>query len=73
MSEQPAAPLRFVGVPGPQIGAEFGVRNVGDVVTIEYAGVSYQARITARADDYDDFGNQVARYDLEVTGTTPQP
>jgi hypothetical protein len=69
MSEPPAQPLRFVGVPGNQIGAEFRALDIGDIVTIDYAGASYKARVTARNADYDDFGNEVLRYDLEVTGT----
>jgi hypothetical protein len=66
MSEPPAAPLRFVGVPGTQLGGDF---RIGEIVTIEYSGTSYQARITARYDDYDDFGTAIPRYDLEVTAT----
>ena len=63
MSEPSASPLRFLGVPGYQLGGEFGV---GDVVTIEYLGTSYKARITAVRNDYDDFGTAIPRYDLEV-------
>ena len=60
MSDQPASPLRFVGV---QLGGDYGV---GDVVTIDYAGTSYKARVAARYDDYDDFGTAIPKNDLEV-------
>ncbi len=70
MSEPPVQPLRFVGVPGAQLGAGFRVLDIGAIVTIEYAGASYTARVAARSNDYDDFGTEVWRYDLEVTGTT---
>jgi len=73
MSEQPASPLRFLGIPGYQIGAQFRTLKIGEVVTIDYAGGSYQARITARHDDYDDYGNEVSRYDLEVTAPDDKP
>ena len=63
MSDEPSAPLRFLGV---QLGGDF---SVGAIVTIDYAGASYKARITARNDDYDDFGNAVPRYNLESIGS----
>ncbi len=73
MNEPPAPPLRFLGVTGAQLGKPFGYFDIGEVVTVDYAGVSYQARIITRNADYDDFGTEVMRYDLEVTGTTPSP
>ena len=69
MSEPPVSPLRFLGVPAHQLGNEFAGYGIGDVVMIDYAGVSYRARVTARKVDYDDFGTEVTTYDLEVTGT----
>jgi len=60
MSDQPASPLRFVGV---RLDGDYGV---GDLVTIDYAGRSYKARVAARYDDYDDFGTAIPKYDLEV-------
>jgi len=63
MSEPPASPLRFLGVTGDQLGGEFGV---GDVVTIEYLGTTYKARIIAAKNDYDDWGTAIPRYDLEA-------
>lgn len=63
MSDQDGSPLRFVGVTESQLGGEYGV---GDIVTIEVAGTTYKARVTARRDDYDDFGTAIPRYDLEV-------
>jgi hypothetical protein len=63
MSKRPAEPLRFVGVLGTELGCE---PNIGEIVTIEYAGGVYKARVTSRYDDYDDFGTAMTRYDLEV-------
>lgn len=58
-------PLRFLGVLESQLGGE---RQVGEGVTIEYLGVSYRACVTARNEDFDDWGNPVVRYALEATG-----
>ena len=64
MNEPPAAPLRFIGVTADQLG---GDPSVGAIVTIDYAGTTYRARVIARNVDYDDFGTEVIRFILEAT------
>jgi len=65
MDNAPSSGLSFKGVLESDLGV---VADVGDVVTVEYLGTRYSARVTSRYEDYDDFGTAATRYNLDAIG-----